>query len=40
MDLPISVEENTAVDSDVGYNGAEFKSACCKYSQFLEKNVT
>ena len=28
---------NTAVDSDVGYNGAEFKSVCSKYSQSLEK---
>ena len=28
---------NTAVDSDVGYEGAEFNSVCCKYSQSLEK---
>ena len=28
---------NTAVDSDVGYDGAEFNSVCCKYSQSLEK---
>ena len=27
-----------AVNSDVGYSGAEFKSVCCKYSQSLEKN--
>ena len=26
-----------AVDSDVGYDGAEFNSICCKYSQSLEK---
>ena len=25
-----------AVDSDVGYDGAEFNSVCCKYSQSLE----
>ena len=23
------------VDSDVGYDGAEFNSVCCKYSQSL-----
>ena len=27
---------NTAVDSDVGYGGAEFNSVCCKYSQSPE----
>ena len=27
---------NTAVDSEVGYDGAEFNSVCCKYSQSLE----
>ena len=26
-----------AVDSDVGYDGAEFNSLCCKYFQSLEK---
>ena len=26
----------TAVDSDVGYDGTEFNSVCCKYSQSLE----
>ena len=26
---------NTAVDSDVGYVGAEFNSVCCEYSQSL-----
>ena len=26
------------VDSDVGYDGAEFNSVCCKYSQPLGKN--
>ena len=25
-----------AVDSDVGYDGAEFNSVCCKHSQSLE----
>ena len=25
----------TAVDSDVGYDGADFNSVCCKYSQSL-----
>ena len=28
---------NTAVDSDVAYDGAELNSVCCKYSQSLEK---
>ena len=28
-----------ATDSEVGYDGAEFNSVCCKYSQSLEKNV-
>ena len=27
----------TVVDSGVGYDGAEFSSVCCKYSQFLKK---
>ena len=27
---------DTAVDSDVGYDSAEFNSVCCKYSQSLE----
>ena len=26
-----------AVDSEVGYNDAEFNFVCCKYSQSLEK---
>ena len=26
----------TAVDSDVGYDGTEFNSVCCKYAQSLE----
>ena len=30
---------NTAVDSDVGYNDAEFNSVCCTCSQSLEKIV-
>ena len=34
---PIVVDESTTVDSDVGYDGAEFNSVCCKYSQSLEK---
>ena len=39
---PIFVDEsnkgtiNTAVDSDVGCDGAEFNSVCCKYSQSLQ----
>ena len=29
-------ELNTAVDSDVEYDGAEYNSVCCKYSQYLK----
>ena len=29
----------TVVDSDVGDNGDEFNSVCCKYSQSLKKIV-
>ena len=25
------------LDSDVGYDGAEFNSVCCRHSQFLEQ---
>ena len=34
-------ELNTAVDSDVGYNGAEFNSVCCSQSLqfFLLSNM-
>ena len=28
-----------AVDSEVGYNDAEFNFVCCKYCQSLEKIV-
>ena len=28
-----------AVDLDVGYSAAKFKSVCCKYSQSLETIV-
>ena len=31
-----SVKLNTAVDSDVAYDGAKFNSICCKKSQSVE----